>query len=323
MGRQPIYSHNTREKSSLPLLVLDVRGNRCIPYNEGFHTLHWHGEIQFILVLKGSIRTKVFEESVQTEAGSALFINRNAVHYTEGSPDCRYHSFIIPARLLAGAGGEEFAERYVDSVTEYQMMSYAALDGRESSAQPVLQKLRALDESCFSQEADDFTDYRQAVRVMELWLEFIRILPGERTVKPCKEYDRIQSLLSYIHTHYEEPVTVEELAGSAGISKTECQRCFKKYVGKPAYQYLQEYRLLMGAQLLKNTGQTVTEIAGRAGYESCSSFIQHFKRKYQCTPQEYRRREEEEKTMSGEPAWSPCSHSLGKGFEREERDVYI
>ena len=48
--------------------------------------------------------------------------------------------------------------------------------------------------------------------------------------------------LQYIELHYPEDVTLESLARSANVSKSECLRCFKNTLQTTPYKYLIEYR---------------------------------------------------------------------------------
>ena len=54
---------------------------------------------------------------------------------------------------------------------------------------------------------------------------------------------RIQKMLSYIREHYAEAVTLEEIARSANISRSEAGRCFNAYVGCSPVDALIQHRL--------------------------------------------------------------------------------
>lgn len=292
MKNDPIYSHNTRKSDDFPLLVLDVKKQQCFPENEGFLALHWHEEVQFIYVLEGRIRTNVFEETVEVSEGEALFINKNAVHLTREVEVCHYHSFIIPVRLFAGNLGESLREKYVDSKTDYSVMSYCLLNDAKHSK--VLEQLKKLDEIYFDrnhwkEKKDPFREYRLSVQIMELWSEMLPLFPTKREGKSQKEYERIQRMLMYLHEHYDENITIKELSEIVYVSESECQRCFRKYVKASPYQYLKKYRLDQGKRMLEHSKKSITEIAGLIGYNSVSSFIQYFKKEYGMTPENYRK----------------------------------
>ena len=112
----PIYSHNPHDGGDFPLLVLDVASQVCTPSNEGFRVLHWHEEVQFIFVLQGVIHTQVYDEGLDLCAGECLFINRMVPHKTTEKEDCRYHSFLIPERMLSFFPGSIMEKRDVHAI---------------------------------------------------------------------------------------------------------------------------------------------------------------------------------------------------------------
>ena len=105
-----------------------------------------------------------------------------------------------------------------------------------------------------------------------------------------RQENRLQHLLEYIHAHYGEHITLDDLASTAAISKTEVMRCFKNVIGKSPMRYLMEYRLQQAANLLLHTERTVQKIGECCGFEDSSYFTKTFRAMYQVTPTEYRRR---------------------------------
>ena len=94
--------------------------------------------------------------------------------------------------------------------------------------------------------------------------------------------------LQYIELHYMEDVTLEMLAQSANVSKSECLRCFKSTLQITPYKYLMEYRLSKAAELLKNTDMLIENIASSVGFEHLSHFGKCFREKTGFSPSEYR-----------------------------------
>ena len=99
---------------------------------------------------------------------------------------------------------------------------------------------------------------------------------------------RVQVLLDYIHTHYNDKITIEELARTASISKTEVLRSFKIIVGMSPINYLNSYRLQRAAHMLIDTNKSIQEIAEDCGFNDNSYFSKLFKKKYSITPHDYR-----------------------------------
>lgn len=284
----PIYSHNPRQSDSFPLLVLDVRREICIPRNEGFRVLHWHEEIQFVYVLKGSIHVKIYEEERDVSAGGCIFINRSALHHITEKEDCHYHSYLVPERMLSFFPGSIMEKKDVNFVVHNPRFTHYVLSTENPLHAPALRRIRQLDTLYFSSSGQPHHEYRISLALLELWLEFLSLLPDMPEDIPSRSYERIRTLLSFIHTSYQNAVTVEDIARSAHISQTECVRCFRRFLGESPYQYLLRYRLHMSTSFLRNTEMTVTEIALQVGFHSVSSYIGHFKSCYGKTPAQYR-----------------------------------
>lgn len=100
---------------------------------------------------------------------------------------------------------------------------------------------------------------------------------------------RIERMLDYIHSHYSENITLEDISGAAALSTREALRCFRRTIHDTPIQYLLRYRLMQSASLLiSNPSLTVSEITTLCGFDYPCYFSRQFKRFYQCTPREYR-----------------------------------
>ena len=64
---------------------------------------------------------------------------------------------------------------------------------------------------------------------------------------------RMQKFLHHIEQHYSEYLTLENIAESANVSRSECLGCFHLTLQTTPYKYLMEYRLSKAAELLKNS----------------------------------------------------------------------
>ncbi|MFV0457569.1 MAG: AraC family transcriptional regulator [Actinomycetales bacterium] len=98
----------------------------------------------------------------------------------------------------------------------------------------------------------------------------------------------VAEVLRSVHEHPERPWTVAELATRAGVSRAAMARRFTEAVGTSPMAYLTEWRLAVGADLLRDEELTLGAIARRIGYGSSFSFSTAFKKRYGVSPQEYR-----------------------------------
>ncbi len=287
----PVYSHNPYHSTKFPLLVLDVRRGRCEPYNEGFRVLHWHDEVQFVYIKKGSVHFKIWEEECDLSAGSCMFLNSGALHRITEKEDCHYHSFLIPPKMLGFFPGSAMEEKQVERIVKNPAVTYLALSPGNIRAEKAVKELKKLDGLYFEKKEDDFREYELSLSIAALWLETVHILAEEGPLPSIrkKDHDRIRALLAFVHENYQNPLSLEAIATAGNVSKTECLRCFRKYTGYSPCQYLLRYRLQAGEALLKSSDKTVTDVAFQLQFPSPSAFITSFRRFYGMTPAAYRK----------------------------------
>lgn len=91
---------------------------------------------------------------------------------------------------------------------------------------------------------------------------------------------------------HEQPAhrwTLQMLAERAGMSRTIFASRFKAAVGSSPMEYLTRWRMLLAGDRLKNTDESVSEIATSLGYESESAFSKAFRRTMGRSPRQYAR----------------------------------
>lgn len=99
----------------------------------------------------------------------------------------------------------------------------------------------------------------------------------------------LKTVLKEIDQHFQEPLSLESLAITAGVSKYHLACEFKKYLGMPPNEYLIVTRLNYSKTLLKYEDLTIEEIAYSCGFHQVSHYINLFKKHEGCTPLKFRR----------------------------------
>lgn len=102
---------------------------------------------------------------------------------------------------------------------------------------------------------------------------------------------KLEKTLNYIHDHADEPLTLEDVAMMSGTSVTYFCHLFKRETGMTFVKYLSDLRLQNACELLLRTGQTVTEICYRVGFNDYSHFSRRFKKYTGLSAAHYRRQE--------------------------------
>lgn len=281
-----INSVNLNLHTDFPYLVLNVENDTSYPLNPGFRVMHWHEDLQFIYVISGSICVKTLEEEEILSAGEGIFINKNVVHLVEKIDTCKYKSFLFPDYFVSFYQSSP-AGKLTQDITNNTGISLTVLYDKKEWCRKVLDILREL-VVIEENEKDDLYSYEVLSRLSALWLVMLRNLLSTEQLPENITSIRTRKFLQFIESHYSEDVTLDELAGSAGVSKSECLRCFKTALQTTPYKYLMDYRLSKAARLLKETDLPVSEIAIQTGFNSQSYFGKCFKEKMNRSPGEYR-----------------------------------
>lgn len=106
---------------------------------------------------------------------------------------------------------------------------------------------------------------------------------------PRESLDRIDRVLTHIHAHYAEAISLRELADIAALSESGLHRLFVKHTGKTISDYLTHMRIGDACARLSGTSEQVHYIADVVGYASLANFNRHFLAMKGMTPREYRR----------------------------------
>jgi signal transduction histidine kinase/AraC-like DNA-binding protein len=113
----------------------------------------------------------------------------------------------------------------------------------------------------------------------------------KRTRKLSGEAQRlVRKAMAYIHTHFAEPISRQDLARHVGMSDDYLSYCFRQELGMTPIAYLNRYRVIQAKQLLSQTNKTITDIALDVGFSSSGYFSRVFRREVGVSPQEFRRK---------------------------------
>lgn len=280
-----INSVNLNANTDFPYLVLDVINERSYPVNPGFRVMHWHEDLQFILLLSGSIEIKTLETEIVLQAGEAIFINKNLIHLVMPKGNCHYNSFIFPDYFLKFYFKSP-AETLVETITGNPHLSVYHFIPGTSWCDEVISSLQKL--AISEKNKTEFYVYEVLVQLSTLWLHFQKniFLPPEKPLDPTSA--RMQAFLNHIEKHYAEDLSLEALAKSGNVSKSECLRCFKASMQTTPYKYILEYRLSKAAVLLKSTDKPIGDVSSSVGFRQISHFGKCFREKTGYSPREYR-----------------------------------
>lgn len=126
----------------------------------------------------------------------------------------------------------------------------------------------------------------------ELFRILIHLSEKNMSARPAAsiaQETRLRDILLFIHDHYAEKITLDDMAAAAFISKSEVLRCFRNITGQSPFEYLKNYRLRNAAYMIQNTSDPINTICGLCGFDDHSYFSKAFKEVYGCSPREFKK----------------------------------
>jgi AraC-like DNA-binding protein len=100
--------------------------------------------------------------------------------------------------------------------------------------------------------------------------------------------DKHMSLaITSMHDNPGHPWTLQSLAERVGMSRSVFALRFRETVGATSMEYLTRWRMLLAADRLKNSSESLSAIAQSLGYQSESAFGKAFRRVMGCSPRQH------------------------------------
>ncbi|MEM8957690.1 MAG: GlxA family transcriptional regulator [Pseudomonadota bacterium] len=97
-------------------------------------------------------------------------------------------------------------------------------------------------------------------------------------------HPKLAAAIRTMSTQFEDPLSLAEVAESAGISARQLERLFAKYLSQTPKKFYLQQRLENARALLQQTNMTVTEVALASGFTNASHFSRCYKRHFGKTP---------------------------------------
>ena len=132
-----------------------------------------------------------------------------------------------------------------------------------------------------------------SMSVQQLWILLLENLTFDQfeNMGAVISRTRLQLMMQYVHAHYSENITLEDIARTANISKSTALHLFQNNLKLTPVKYLINYRLKQAALLLINTEEKIATISNNTGFNNVDHFCRTFKKAYKMTPTDYRNQE--------------------------------
>ena len=259
-------------------------------YIEPFTPWHWHRTVELFYMESGILEYTTPNGKWLFTAGSGGFVNSNVLHTSKvvssGEETIQLLHLFEP-ELIAGEQSCRLYEKYVHPVTSASGIEIIALSAEDGQQANILRKIRCAfdtDEKVWGYEFE----LRQ--KLSEIWLDLFELVRPSMVHNTDANIsdEKLKAMMLYIHQHYPEKITIDQLATQLHISKRVCFRLFREKLHMSPVEYITNYRLRKACQKLVETNDPITQVAYSCGLGSSSYFGKLFRGRFGCSPLEYR-----------------------------------
>ncbi|KAA9005401.1 AraC family transcriptional regulator [Paenibacillus spiritus] len=277
------YHENRSYNSTLPFTPMLLRNFSFLA--------HWHNDLEFMYVAEGSIRAGVNSESRLLRQGDMAISCSGDIHYYDSRGlESTILIIVFNPRLIGYPGGWPQEVRLSSPFVESS--------GKPPESPEALLSAAAHDRiTRMKLEAEERPPHYELLitgLLYELCGLILRSI-GSKPAEPGRDrrlgtgLTAMQGALDYLEKHYSAPVTLDEAAREAGMSRFHFSRFFKNATGLSFVSYLNHIRVNKAEELILHTNRTLTDIALECGFTNVRTFNRVFRQFRGQTPSSLRR----------------------------------
>lgn len=253
---------------------------------------HFHPSLQVNFVYQGTLMIQVDEKIYEIREGNGILINANTLHCLNpgGLSDCITYSFNIYPHAICSEKDMVSYNRYITPIVNNFLFSHIILqrsvDWQDTILNLLHQTFTAVNQD---QPAHELIAKRN---IIDIWIILLKHYSQyiQKNLSPYKQTQtiRLKTMIAFIHTHYNEKISLNQIANYASISISECNRCFKNVLNQSPIDYVKQVRITEACRYLSTTSHSIQEISDLTGFSNIPYFYRVFSSMMGITPKEYR-----------------------------------
>lgn len=264
-----------------------------------------------LTALKGSVEIDYGARRDRLDKGEAILINIGVLYTLRAHNDALVGKCYWSPTLLSEMLGGRHAFFYCNTAAEYSRYNKELLDlidnltavyaqgGRQSESLIMGFLFRILDLLIehYQIAGNGAKDDSYRVWAVEA-AQNENVVAADREPASPEEEAYMPAIMQYILRNLHGRVSLTELAEQMYVSTSTLSRVFKKNTGVYFADYVTQLRVREAAALLRDTDDSLTQVALQMGFSGSSVFSRSFKKEMGETPGEYRERIRRQKSES-------------------------
>lgn len=251
---------------------------------------HWHEDIELIYVIEGKMNYHINGKTILLNEQDCLVINSRQLHYGYSYfyHNCKFICILFLPSILGS--NQRIYKNYVEPFITNKSIEYLHYNKHSENHQHIQELINRM--LFLKTKQEDAYELEIVSSLYLLWR--ILFCQCKSFFQQALSHDNSdlalqKRMVSYIYEHYQDALTLNEIAASGNISRSKCCIIFKRYLQQSPIDFLNKYRLEVSRYLLTNTHSSIAQIALSCGFNHLSYFSKMFLRKYGCTPTQYRK----------------------------------
>ncbi|GGI66574.1 AraC family transcriptional regulator [Enterococcus alcedinis] len=242
--------------------------------------MHWHRSLEISYLIKGQLTLRKNNQDKKYQDETFFVINSGEVHEMRGSLEGRFE-------LICFIISYDFVAQILPNIDQM----YFDMGKTEKTYSEIRRLFRTI--LALANQPTPFSNLRIQSELLELFylLSTQHLLEDDHFQLPSHSSKKLnQEILDYVHQNYTEKMSLEEIANQFSFSREHFSRMFKTIFGQSFLNYLNEYRLYQAFPEIMSGEQTIEMISQKHGFPSTKALIKQFKKIYQDTPVQFRKK---------------------------------
>lgn len=246
--------------------------------SETYH-IHTHDFYEIFYVVKGRAVHNINGFSECCVSGTAELIRPR---------DCHEYSFINHYDMELFSIG--IAEEIMSEIIDFTELSADKINNGEFPPQITYPPSMAEKLTAELSKIGTITDPQKKRSYAKSVISRLILEMTETNPSPVKIPYWLENLITEMNKRDNFVVGLERMLELACVSQNHLNREMKKHFGLTPTEFINSKRVLYASELLAENKQSVMEICGICGFETPSNFYSNFRKVFDCTPNEFKKR---------------------------------
>lgn len=235
---------------------------------------YWHEELEIKYIVKGTMHINFGTSVVRAEEGDIVVVNPCECHVNQvaDGDNAVYHLLCV-----------DLGEIFNGGLFERCFLPYKNGTIRFKN---VISKDEQLN-SCLEELFESLKKKGNLLLSLGIFVKFFSLLTNHvddnkinklSDKRYARQMEILNTAFSYIHSHYNEVIMIEDLSSKCFMTKSHFCRIFKEVTGETPIYYINKLKINRAITLLTGSNLSIKEIANSLGFDDTAYFCRCFKK---------------------------------------------